>query len=213
LSLCKQLGQIQAALTRATGVTFDAHEAGAEVSAATVSPGDLLKSLRGVQSVQPGNLASDRSVIATMIDQMEAQIKAGVQQVGIDVIQEYLKRMSDSEEAFIKSVDASVSGLIERLGALADSPSSPDSVLGASLQEVTQLQAEARQVNAVQAMAFFSGLQSVLAIVDQKRVRLAVKKTQAITGRLLTVREGLHQWVERGRVERSAIGQLLSATQ
>jgi chemotaxis protein histidine kinase CheA len=215
LSLCKQLGQIQAALTRATGISFDAHEAAEAAGAmqATVSPAEFLEALRTIQSAHQEGAASDRSVIGAMIDQMDAQVKAGVQQVGVDVIQGYLDRMSASEDAFIQSVDASVSALSERLSACAKTPTSASGLLEASLQDVTQLRTDAQQINAVQAITFFSGLHSLLAVVVQYRVRLATERIEAITARLGVVRGLIHQWVERGRIERAAIGQVLPVNQ
>src|SRR5262245_46652854 len=94
LSLCKQLGQIHAALTRATGVSFEA-TAEAESEAAvqpTISPEEFLGALRRVQTAPGGDTLSDRNLISAMMDQMETQMKAGVQQVGVDVIQGYLDR-------------------------------------------------------------------------------------------------------------------------
>ncbi len=215
LSLCKQLGQIQAALTRATGVSFEAHEE-AQAAAAmqtTVSPAEFLESLRRIRSEEQAGGASDRSVIGAMIDQMEAQVKAGVQQVPVEVIQGYLDRMSASEEAFVQSVDTSVSTLTDRLSSLAKAPGTAVGVLETSLQEVTQLRADAQQVNAVQAIAFFSGLQSFLAVVVQHRMQIATQRIEAVTARLGIVKDSIHQWVERGRIERAAIGQVLPAIQ
>jgi hypothetical protein len=81
--------------------------------------------------------------------------------------------------------------------------------LDASLQEVAQLRAEAQQVNVTPAMTFFGGLQSLLSVVAEHRVRLTGPRVQAVIGRLASIRELIHQWVEHGRAERSAIGQAL----
>jgi hypothetical protein len=83
--------------------------------------------------------------------------------------------------------------------------------LEASLQDVAQLRAEAQQVNVTPAMTFFGGLQSLLSVVAQHRVRLAGTRVQAVIGRLAAIRELIHQWVEHGRAERTAIGQALPA--
>jgi hypothetical protein len=60
-------------------------------------------------------------------------------------------------------------------------------------------------------MTFFGGLQSLLSVVAERRVRLAAARVQAITARLGVIRGLIHQWVERGRAERAAIGQALPA--
>lgn len=144
-----------------------------------------------------------------MIDQMEGQVQAGVQQVGADVIQGYLDRMSESEEAFVQVVETQMPTLTAKLSCLVDAETLPSGLVEASLQDVTQLRAEAQQVNATPAMTFFGGLQSLLSVVAQRRIRLAASRVQAITDRLDVIRGLIHQWVERGRAERAAIGQAL----
>ncbi|HET9846892.1 MAG TPA: hypothetical protein VFQ02_14130 [Nitrospira sp.] len=212
LSLCKQLGQIHTALTNATGVSFDAEAEGATVEAVPgLSPIEFVETLRKLQSKQEATGPSERNLIKTMIDQMEGQVQAGVQHVGVDVIQGYLDRMSESEEAFVQVVDQQMPTLTAKLSSLAGPASTPGDVLEASIREVTQLRAEAQQVNVTPAMTFFSGLHSLLSVIEQHRMSLAASRVEAITERLNVVRKLIHQWVERGRSERAAIGQALPA--
>lgn len=212
LSLCKQLGQIHIALTNATGVSFESEAATEAVDDPTVSPAEFLQTLRDLQSKQQAPVEPlERNLIKTLIDQMEGQVQAGVQHVGVDVIQGYLDRMAASEEAFVQVVDAQMPGLTAKLTALAGEPALSNGALEASLQEVAQLRAEAQQVNVTPAMTFFGGLQSFLSVVAQHRLRLAGERVQAVAGRLTAIRELIHQWVERGKAERAAIGQALPA--
>jgi hypothetical protein len=213
LSLCKQLGQIHTALTNATGVSFESQTESEVVEAApALSPAEFLETLKALQSRQPPPAGPlERNLIKTLIDQMEGQVQAGVQQVGVDVIEGYLDRMAASEEAFVQVIDAQVPGLTAKLAALAGQPALPNGALQASLEEVTQLRAEAQQVNVTPAMTFFAGLQSLLSVVAQHRLRLAAERVQAVAGRLGAMRDLIHQWVERGRAERTAIAQALPA--
>ncbi|HEX6948100.1 MAG TPA: hypothetical protein VF127_00760 [Nitrospira sp.] len=213
LSLCKQLGQIHTALTSATGVSFESEgETEAIEASPALSPSEFLDTLRTLQSKQPPPAGPlERNLIKTLIDQMEGQIQAGVQQVGVDVIQGYLDRMAASEEAFVQVIDAQMPGLTEKLAALAGEGTVPHGALEASLQEVVQLRAEAQQVNVTPAMTFFGGLQSLLSVVAQHRLHLAAERVQAVSARLTAIRDMIHQWVERGRAERAAIGQALPA--
>jgi hypothetical protein len=211
ISLCKQLGQIHTALTNATGVSFES-EGEAEVveAAPAVSPAEFLSTLRRLQSQQqPPASPLERNLIKTLIEQMEGQVQAGVQQVGIDVIQGYLDRMAASEEAFVQVVEAQLPGLTAKLAALADGKTVSGEALAVSLEEVTQLRAEAQQVNVTPAMTFFGGLQSLLSVVAQHRLQLAGTRVQAVIGRMGAIREMIHQWVERGRAERTAIAEAL----
>jgi hypothetical protein len=119
--------------------------------------------------------------------------------------------MAASEEAFVQVVDAQVPGLTAKLATLTEEAALSNGALEASLQEVAQLRAEAQQVNVTPAMTFFGGLQSLLSVVAQHRLRLAGERVQAVTGRLTAIRELIHQWVERGKAERTAIGEALPA--
>jgi HPt (histidine-containing phosphotransfer) domain-containing protein len=212
LSLCKQLGQNHTALTNATGVSFDAEAESETVEAVPgLSPIEFVETLRKLQSTQETTGPLERNLIKTMIDQMEGQVQAGVQHVGVDVIQGYLDRMSESEEAFVQVVDEQLPTLTAQLSSLADPASLPGGVLEVSIREVTQLRAEAQQVNVTPAMTFFSGLHSLLSVLAQHHMNLAAPRVQAITDRLGVVRKLIHQWVERGRSERAAIGQALPA--
>jgi hypothetical protein len=42
-------------------------------------------------------------------------------------------------------------------------------------------------------------------------LRLAGTRVQAVIGRLSAISQLIHEWVERGRIERTAIGQALPA--
>jgi hypothetical protein len=213
LSLCKQLGQIHTALTSATGVSFESQAESEVVEAApALSPAEFLDTLRALQARQPPAAGPlERNLIKTLIDQMDGQVQAGVQQVGVDVIQGYLDRMAESEDAFAQVIDAQLPGLTAKLATLAGQDALANGALEASLQEVMQLRDEAQQVNVTPAMTFFGGLQSLLSVVGQHRLRLAADRVQAVTGRLTAMRALIHQWVERGRAERTAIAQALPA--
>ena len=82
LSLCQQLGQIHTALTRATGISFEDDGSGAAVEAVDVSlsPGGFLQALQGLQEKQSPGAESGRNLIRSLIEQMEGQIQAGVEQ-------------------------------------------------------------------------------------------------------------------------------------
>ena len=72
LALCKQLGQIHTALTRATGLSFedDGSRAMAEAAHASLSPGKFLQALQELQKNQSPGIASGRSIIGSLIEQM-----------------------------------------------------------------------------------------------------------------------------------------------
>ncbi|MEK7236573.1 MAG: hypothetical protein AAB242_08125 [Nitrospirota bacterium] len=217
LSLCKQLGQIHMALTRATGISFE--DGGSDVAVegayASLSSSEFLQALQALQEKQPQAAMSGRSVIRAMIEQMEGQILAGVEHVDATVIQGYLARVSEAEESFLKAIDERVPAIFEKMSVLrmeGGEVSSRMAALEASLQDVARLRIEAQQVNAGSAMMFFAGLHSLLTVVVQRRVFLAATRVEAVKARLHMMGCTIRQWVEYERAGRAAIDQLLPAS-
>ncbi|RPH80998.1 MAG: hypothetical protein EHM80_03735 [Nitrospiraceae bacterium] len=216
LSLCKQLGQIHSALTRATGISFEEDGSGAagEVVCASVAPGEFLHALQELQKKQPSSILSGHNLIRSLIEQIEGQVQAGVEHIDATVIRGYLARVSDSEESFLKAIDERVPEILKKVSDLkmsGDEASLRLMTLDDPLQDVAQLRTAAQQVNAGPAMMFFTGLHSLLTVVAQRRVFLASTRVESVTARLQTMESAIRQWVEHGRAQRAAINQLLPA--
>ncbi|MFI5224687.1 MAG: hypothetical protein ACHQX3_10710, partial [Nitrospirales bacterium] len=165
LSLCKQLGQIHTALTHATGISFEEDGSGAATGSvdANLSPREFLQALQELQKNQSSSAASGRNLIRSLIEQMEGQVQAGVERIDARVIHEYLARVSEAEESFLKTIDARVPEIFKKMSALkmdGGEASSRMLALESSLQDVAQLRTEAQQVNSNSAMMFFTGLHS-----------------------------------------------------
>jgi len=217
LSLCKQLGQIHTALTRATGISFEDNGNGAAAEAvnASLSPWEFLQALQGLQEKQSSSIASGRNHICSLIEQMEGQVQAGVERIDATVIQGYLARVSEAEELFLKVIDERVPEIFKKMSALkidGGETSSRMTALQGSLQDVARLRIEAQQVNAGFAMMFFTGLHSLLTVVAQRRVLLASTRVDSVKAQLHVMGGAIHQWVEHGRAQRAAIDQLFPAS-
>lgn len=214
LSLCKQLGQIQAALTQATGIPFDDDGSGAavEIAKAGLAPGEFLQTLQELQSKQSSNAGSGHNVIQSLIEQVEGQIQAGVKSIDPMTVQGYLARVSEAEESFLKAIDERVPEIMKKIRLLkmaGDEPSAHIVVLEASLKDIARLRAEAQQVNAGSAMMFFTGLHVLLTMVTQRRVLLAATRIESVTSRLHMMGDAIRLWVEHGRAQRARIDQVL----
>lgn len=216
LSLCKQLGQIHTALTQATGISFEEDGSGAATVSvdASLSPREFLQALQELQNNQSPSAASGRNLIRSLIEQMESQVQAGVERIDARVIHEYLARVSEAEESFLKTIDERVPEIFKKMSALkmdGGEASSRMLALESSLQDVAQLRIEAQQVNSSSAMMFFTGLHSLLTMVAQRRVRLAATRVESVKARLHVMGGAIRQWVEHGRAQRAAIDQLFPA--
>lgn len=216
LALCKQLGQIHTALTRATGFSFeeDGPSAVGEVVGESLTPGEFLHTLQELQQKQPANITSGHNLIGSLIEQIEGQVQAGVERLDTTAVQGYLVRVSDAEESFLQAIDQRVPEILRTMCDLTmtrDEASSCNVVLDDALQAVAQLRVAAQQVNASSAMMFFTGLHSLLTVVAQRRVILAATRVESVKARLHARGVAIHQWVEHGRAQRAAIDQLLPA--
>ncbi len=214
IALCKQLGHIHTALTRATGVTFDAESAAAsaESLSVTIPSNALLAALHELQQRQTNVGSSHRNLVQTVIAQIEGMINNGVGQCDVTSMREFLDRSAGGEEAFLQAMQQQLPGVMEELVRLKsgmDAPApSPDRLLSV-VEQVAQLWSAAQQVNASQAMTFFMGLHSFLSVVLQQRVVVAAKKYEAVESRLREIIRTVQSWVDSGRAERAAIGSLL----
>ena len=217
LSLCKQLGQIHTVLTRATGASFKENVRGAATEAvgASLSPGELLRALQELQQQQSPDAGFGRNLIRSMIEHMESQVQAGIECIDAMVIQGSLVRVSEAEESFLTAIEERVPEIFKKLSALkmdGGESSSRMMDLEASLRGVAQLRTDAQQVNADSAMMFFTGLHSLLTVVAERRVFLTAARVDSVKERLHVMGGAIRQWVEHGRVQRAAIGQLFPAS-
>ncbi|MBH0181727.1 MAG: hypothetical protein HP490_08660 [Nitrospira sp.] len=216
VGLCKQLGHMYSALTRATDVARVAKAVSghAEGLPVTLSSGELLTILHRFreQQVQLGNYP--RNLLETIITQVEGVKKDGSERCNITTLKEFLARWSDGEDVFLESVQKqipSVTAEINRLKSGAGRDRQPSEQMHTIVEQVAQLWSAAQQVNAAQMMTFCMGLHSFLTLVMQGRVVVAVDKYAAVESRLIENVQALQNWVEAGRMERSAISGILPA--
>jgi chemotaxis protein histidine kinase CheA len=213
-AVCRQLGQIQTALTLATSLSPEGDRSSADGAAvsAGLSPGTFVLALQGLLENQSSGIASGRNHIRNLIEQMEKQVQAGVERIDVAVIHEYLARVAEAEESFLKAIDERVPEIFRKVNALkmdGEEPGTLKTALETSLQDVACLREEAQQVNAGSAVLFLTGLHSLLTVVAQRRVHLAATRVESVKARLHVMGEAVRQWVEHGRAQRAAIGQLL----
>lgn len=214
IALCKQLGHIHTLLTRATGVTFQTDGASnhADGLPVNVPINDLLTMLYRFQKDQPAQRLSNRNLLQTVIDQVEALKKNGVERCNITSLREFLERWSEGENGFIEAMRAQIPVVIDEIRRLKTGGEGRDQSaerLRAAVEHAAQLLSSAQQVNASQAATFFMGLHSFLTIVMQRRVVVAVPKYDVVESRLIESLTAMQAWVEAGRAERSAIGAIL----
>ena len=214
IALCKQLGYVHGALTRATGVAFDEKHVPASDTdpPATIETKHFLTLLRGLQDQCTAGNTFHRNVIQTMMVQAEKLMGRGVEQCNVASIQEFLDRSAEEDQGFLQVVRQALPHLKAALQTLKNGgivPCPPSSDLQNIVERVAQLWSAAQQVNASQAMVFFVGLHSFLTIVTHRRLVVDTKNYDAIQSRLDQSVKGIEGWVTSGRTERMAIQGIL----
>jgi hypothetical protein len=210
IALCKQLGHIHTALTRATGVTFEAEAVPdpAEGLPVMVPTSELLALLHRFRDRRDQSGPGFRNLFETVIAQVEGLKKNGVERCNVTSLREFLARWSDGEDAFLEAVRKQIPAVTDELNRLKSGTGEgapPPERLRAVVEHAAQLWSGAQQINATQAMEFFMGLHSFLTMVMQQRVSVAADKYTAVESRLMENVGALQNWVEAGRAERSAI--------
>ena len=214
IALCKQLGHIHGALTRSTGVSFEAEAASEDAKdlPVTVPTGELLTVLYGFQAKQAELGIHPRNLLETVIAQVEGLNSNGVERCNVTSLKQFLERWSDGEEVFLESVRKQIPAVAVEINWLksgvGESEQSSERIQ-AVVEQVAQLWSAAQQVNATQTTTFFMGLHSFLTIVMQRRVVVVADRYAAVESRLVENVRLLQNWVEAGRAERSAIGGIL----
>ncbi len=215
LALCKQLGQIHDALTRATGMVFDAGSAIEEVAAVTVPAQELLAALSDVINRLAGSTAMPCRVTKTIIAQIEGMTRNGVTHCDAASLREVLARGAEVERVYAQTVQRLGPRVADGIGKLAQVSIGQRQEFSvewsAIVDHTAELWSASQQVNAVEAMTFFTGLQSFLTLVREQRVMPPASQFKRVETRLRGMPTIIQEWAEAGRRERGAIEALLPA--
>ena len=215
LALCKQLGRIHDALTRATGLAFDPESAIAEVAAVTVPVQEFMVALSDLIGLQAGSTAMPGHVTKTIIAQIDGMIRNGVTHCDAASLREVLARGAEVERAYAQMVERLGSLVADGIGKMAQASMGQwkeSSVEWRAMADRTaELWSASQQVNAVEAMMFFTGLQSFLTIVMEQRVIPQASQLKKVESRLRSMPTIIHEWAEAGQRERGVIEALLPA--
>ena len=215
LALCKQLGQIHDALTLATGVAFDAESAIEEVVPVTMPAQELLSALSDLISRMASSTAMPCHVTKTILAQIDGMTRSGVTPCDVASLRDVLARGAEVEQVYAQTVQRLGPLVADGIGKMAQAPgghwTEASVEWSAMADHAAELWSAAQQVNAVEAMTFFSGLQSFLTIVREQRVMPPASQFKKVETRLRSMPTMIQEWAEAGRRERGAIEALLPA--
>jgi chemotaxis protein histidine kinase CheA len=215
LAFCKQLGRIQDALTRATGVAFDAEPTVEEAVAATMPIQELLAALSDLADRLAGSTTMTCRVTKTIIAQIDGMTRNGVTHCDAASLREVLARGAEIEGLYTQTMQRlgpiMAAGIEEMAQKSAGQWNETSTEWNALVDHAAELGLASQQVSAVEAVAFFTGLQSFLTLVKEQRVLPLPSQFKRVETRLRAMPTVVHAWMEAGRRERGAIEALLPA--
>ncbi|MEQ1795226.1 MAG: hypothetical protein ABL970_13670 [Nitrospira sp.] len=215
LALCKQLGRIHDALTHATGVTFDAESVAEEATAVTLPAQELVAALHNLQEREAPGAAMSCHVTQTIIAQIDGMMRNGVTHCDAASLRDVLERGAQAEHAFTQAVQQLGPLVADTIRKMAQASEEQWTELSSEWKPIVdragELWAASQQVNAVEAMTFFTGLQSFLTIVTERSVVPSTPQFNKVEAKLRGMAPIIQEWAEAGRRERKAIEALLPA--
>jgi hypothetical protein len=162
-----------------------------------------------------GSTAMPGHVTKTIIAQIDGMMKNGVTHCDAASLREVLARGAEVERAYAQMVEQFGPLVADGIGKMAQASigqlkeSSVD--WSAMADRTAELWSASQQVNAVEAMTFFTGLQSFLTIMMEQRVIPQASQLKKVESRLRSMPTIIHEWAEAGRRERGVIEALLPA--
>jgi chemotaxis protein histidine kinase CheA len=130
----------------------------------------------------------------------------------VEDIRLWLQERDTEDAALLRAVEEHfpvVSARVAKLKHAGEVRSAVNESWGPTLDKVSKLTIAAQRVSAVPIQTFLSGLQSFLLIISQKRLMVAAQRVEAVEARIQAVATMAYRWVEAGKAERAAIGNLL----
>ncbi|MCC6139851.1 MAG: hypothetical protein IT389_04450 [Nitrospira sp.] len=215
VAFCKQLGRIEDALARATGVAFDAEPAREEAVASTVPIQELLAALSDLDRRLAGSAAMTCRVTKAIIAQIDGMTKNGVTHCDAASLREVLALGAEAEGLYAQTMQRLGPIVADGIEKMAQEPAGQWNEASAKWKALADHAAElwlaSQQVSAVEAMAFFTGLQSLLTLVRDQRIMPPAPQCKRVESKLRAMPTAVHAWMEAGRQERGAIEALLPA--
>ncbi len=192
-------------------------ESGAAQAEETVRPAlatalPILEALRQLHDARGRSEHPLRDVLETVIQRAEEEVERGVPVTDARAIGRILKDLDEQDEYFLAQMETRVPALVATLSHIrsASEETAPHPQLVASvLQDIDGLYEAADRVSAANITMFLHGLRSFLQVTTQNRPAAVGERLAAVQERVAALVPLAQQWVDIGRLERTAIFEIL----
>lgn len=171
----------------------------------------LLNALRELQQVRARSMQPARDVLEAVIQRAE-QERSAHREVDADTIERILRELDRLDDAFLQEVHERIPAMtaeLARLRAEGAADFVTASQLDPILAHVEALHECAKSIQAATITMFLQGLKSFLTVTAYKKVSTLPQRLEAVEERLNALVPMAEQWVTLGRMERTAIEEIL----
>ncbi len=172
----------------------------------------LLNALRELQQVRARSMQPPRDVLEAVIQRAEQEGGGHLERVDVGMIGHILRELDRLDEEFLREVRDRVpamTGVLLRLREHAPLDFVTASQLDPVLEHVDALSGLAKSLQADTIMMFLQGVKAFLATTAYHKVATLPQRLEAIEDRLHALVPIAEQWVTLGRLERTAIEEIL----
>src|SRR5437867_6774888 len=174
--------------------------------------GMILEALRELQQARARSLEPTRNEVEVIIQRAQGDPAHRSSPVDGPAVRRILQELDRLDEQFLVEVQRQVPMITMAVSALKSGTGSAlvsNESLEPILREVHRLHEAATAVNATAIMLLLHGLHTFLTVVAHRRVSLVLQRLEAVESRLGAITPMAQQWVDVGRIERTAIGKIL----
>lgn len=171
----------------------------------------LLNALRELQQVRARSMQPARDVLEAVIQRAE-QERGAHREVDAGTIERILRELDRLDDAFLQEVHERIPAMtaeLARLRAQGAADFVTASQLDPILAHVEALHECAKSIQAATITMFLQGLKSFLTVTAYKKVSTLPQRLEAVEERLNALVPMAEQWVTLGRMERTAIEEIL----
>lgn len=171
----------------------------------------LLPALRELQQARARSLQPARDVLDAVIQRAE-QEQAAQEDIGVGTIERILHELDQLDETFLREVQERVPAMTAVLAHLRQGDTRnfvTASQLDPVVAHLDALQGIAKTIQAATITLFLQGVKSFLTMSTYRKVDSLPQRLEAVEERLHALVPMAEQWVSLGRLERSAIEEIL----
>lgn len=172
----------------------------------------ILDALRQLHVARGRSLQPVRDVLETVIQRSEREMEHNAEVVDARGIGRILKDLDELDEEFLAHMQAHVPALLATLGHVgraSEEIALPPQALMPIFHDIDTLSDAADRVSAANIIQFLHGLRTFLQLTVQHKPPAVRERLAAVEERLIALVPLAQQWVDIGRVERSAIFEIL----